>query len=135
MFERRIRALIDRHCLLLRDETGEIGKRLAQCNPYAAPVDREAIGMARASCSQVQGRGSAMGIPRIERWARELESALTKLEARDHIEPWDMVHVMALQGELAAAVDELEADRSDLYANCTTPEALEVAPVRLKQTF
>lgn len=135
MFERRIRALIDRHCLLLRDATGELGKMLAQCDPYAEPVDPAVLERARRACSAVGGRGGAIGIPRIERWARELERALAELEARDHIEPWDMVHVMALQGELAAAVDEIEADRSQLYASCTTAEALEVAPLRLKPAF
>lgn len=135
MFERRIRALVDRHCLLLRDETGELGKMLACCNPYEAPIDPAVLERARTTCTALHGKGRAIGIPRIERWARELEAALSELESRDHIEPWDMVRVMALQGELAAAVDELEADRSELYANCTTPEALQVAPFTLKPAF
>lgn len=129
MFSERIRALIDRHCLLLRDETGEIGKMLAQCNPYAEPVDPKALALAREACRRIGSTGAAIGIAEINRWAGALNEALLALEARDHIEPWDMVRIMALQGELAAAVDELTADQAELYANCTTPEALEVAPM------
>ena len=62
MFHYRIRGLIDRHCLVLRDETGEIGKMLAQCNPYSEEaVDPQVIGMARAACQKVGGTSQAIG--------------------------------------------------------------------------
>lgn len=129
MFVDRIRALIDRHCLLLRDETGELGKLLAQCDPAAGPIPPERIAVARQACASVAGRGDAIGVDRVGACADQLDQALHDLERREDVEPWDMVRVMALQGQLAAAVDEVDSDQCELFAGCAAPEALALAPL------
>lgn len=128
MFEDRIRNLIDRHCLKLSDDTFRLGSLLARSD-NAGPIDPATLSSARDACRSVMERGAAIGIEGIDDCARALDEALRDLEGRDRIEPWHMVRVMQMQAELAMAVDELEADRSDLYARCTTPEALKVAAV------
>lgn len=131
MFQERIRDLIDRHCLLLRDETGELGKMLALCDPYKGDVDAATLRKASMACAALREKGETINLPQVETTARTLDAALRELERRERIEPWDMVRVMALQGQLAAAVDELEAGHSGLYADCTTEDALAVAPMPL----
>lgn len=129
MFQERIRELIDRHCLLLRDGTGQLGRMLAHCDPYEGPVKQESLRAASEACSALREKGETISLPEVERSAMQLDSALRELEERERIEPWDMVKVMALQGQLASAVDEIEADQSRLFVDCTTEEALAVAPM------
>ena len=128
MFHEHVRTLIERQCRLLREETDALGKLLAEADPddpEAAPLD---VPVARRACQGVAHRAEAMGIEEILERARALDRALAALEPLERIRCRHMVEVMALQGDLAAAVDELEAESTGLYAGCTTSAAAAVAP-------
>ena len=129
MFHDRLHALIERNCLLIRNETGELGKGLAQYDPSVRAVEARDLDWARDACRRVWERAAAIGLGGVEDRARVLDAALGVLQARRRIEPWNMSEVMALQAELAAAADELKPEDSALYSGCSAPEALEVAPL------
>lgn len=129
MFQERLKVVIERQCGELRRQTGEIGQTLALCNPYQGTVAPADLAGLSEACADIGGRSTAIGFDGIARAAAALAGALGELESRTTVEPWELVRVMALQGDLASAVDELEADTCALYAGCTTAAALTVAPM------
>ena len=129
MFHDRLRALIERNCQLIREQSGEVGEILARCDPHRQAVDPHDLAAARRACGQVCDRAAAIGLAAVEDRARILDTALGVLQARDRIEPWNMAEVMSLEAKLAAVVDRLQPEDSALYTECTAPEALEVAPL------
>lgn len=129
MFGERVRTVIERQCARLRDDADALAKLLAQYDPQdpdRRPLD---VVTGRELCRDVLHRATAMGLEEVAAQAEALDEALGELEGASRIDSWNMVELMARQGDLDCAVDELEADRTDLYAVCSAPGAVEVAPI------
>lgn len=128
MFHEHVRELIERQCRLLHEETDTLGRVLAKVDPDAPDPDVLDVAAARQACQNVLHRAEAMGTDNIRSRAKALDRGLGRLESCSRIRNWHMAEVMALHGDLASAVDELEPEDTNLYAVCTAPAASAVAP-------
>ena len=128
MFHESVRAVIEKQCRLLREETAVLGRVFAAADPddpEAVPLD---VPAARRACRDLLHRAEAMGADEVLERARPLDAGLAALEQQARIHCWDLVEVMGLHADLAAAVGEIEAEDTELYAGCTAPSATTVAP-------
>ena len=128
MFQEQIRKLIERQCGLLRDEANRLGRILAEANPHDPHAKRLDTAAARDACACLAHRAGVLGLDQIVRRAAALDAALVDLAGRDLVRSWHLVDLMKLHADLANAVDELEAEDTDLYAGCAAPSASKVAP-------
>ena len=128
MFREQVRSLIDRQCRLLSDEANRLGWILAEADPDGPGAGALDLAAARRTCGRVLHRAGALGVETVLARAAALDAALADLERHERVRSWHVVNLMTLHGDLANAVDEIEAEDTSLFSGCAEPTASEVAP-------